>query len=84
MQNYRTSTPISLSFWFQKSSLQSTITRQAEYGNYPKNYERRTATDPLNVRRKGNQKGTLKKFNKLNHGKENISGKQETIKKELY
>ena len=26
----------------------------------------------------------IKKFNKLNHGKENISGKQETIKKELY
>lgn len=83
MQNYRTSTPVFLSFWFQKSSLQSTITRQAEYGNYPKNYER-TATDPLNVRHKGNQKGTLKKLNKVNHRKENVSRKQESIKKELY
>lgn len=49
-----------------------------------KNYEKRIATDLLNVRHKGNQKGALKEFNKLNHRKKNINRKQETIKKVLY
>ena len=49
-----------------------------------KNYEKRIATDLPNVRHKGNQKGALKEFNKLNHREKNINRKQETIKKVLY
>ena len=40
-----------------------------------KNYEKRIATDLLDVRHKGNQEGALKEFNKLNHRKNNINRK---------